>query len=76
MYSKFTITCVLIISIFHPCICTSQEKYYNSENIANLQEETSLKACIFSTTEHCEIRGSIKCSAQQEDVEPQGSGCM
>ena len=31
--------------------CTSQEKYNNSENIANLQEETSLKAYIFSTTE-------------------------
>ena len=52
MYSKFTITCVLIISIFHPCSCTSQEKYNNSENIANLQEETSLKACIFSSTDH------------------------
>ena len=34
---------------------------------------------IYSTTSitlHCEIRGSIKCSVEQEDVEPQGSGCM
>ena len=43
---------MLFIFIFHPCICANQTKYNNSENIANLQQETSLKACIFSSTEH------------------------
>jgi hypothetical protein len=58
------------------CSCDRAKISPSTKNLSTDFRSMNINQKKVARKELCEIRGSIKCRVQQEDVKPQGSGCM